>query len=107
MKNYLMNPRALFGLAVALLCLGAQAAGFDMLHLMQTNPDVALGLAGMAMIGDTQIAEIKALADTQSTLLATTREIKTWMEKAKCRCCDENVMTCTTTSSATFGTANG
>lgn len=82
MKNYLMNPRALFGLAVALLCLGAQAAGFDMLHLMQTNPDVALGLAGLAMIGDTQIAEIKALADTQSTLLATTREIKTWMEKA-------------------------
>jgi HK97 family phage major capsid protein len=28
------------------------------------------------------IAEIKALAETQGTLLATTRELKTWMEKA-------------------------
>ena len=30
----------------------------------------------------TDIAEIKALAETQGTLLATTRELKTWMEKA-------------------------
>lgn len=30
----------------------------------------------------TEISEIKALAETQGTLLATTRELKTWMEKA-------------------------
>jgi HK97 family phage major capsid protein len=30
----------------------------------------------------TDISEIKALAETQGTLLATTRELKTWMEKA-------------------------
>lgn len=29
-----------------------------------------------------EIAEIKALAETQGTLLATTKELKTWMEKA-------------------------
>lgn len=83
MKKYLMNPRALFGLLLIGVCFAAQAFGVDVPALVAANPDWAAGLGALALIGDTtNVAEIKALADTQSTLLATTRELKTWMEKA-------------------------
>lgn len=61
--------RKFFAICVIALCavsIGAQAMGVDVHGLILAHPDVALGLSGLALLGDTAVldpAEVKKLLD--------------------------------------------
>ena len=58
MKNVL-NPRALVLIGLALLAVAAQVAGFDLMALASQHPDFAIGLAGLGLIGETDMGEVR------------------------------------------------
>ncbi|MCT6721739.1 hypothetical protein, partial [Acidovorax sp. K2F] len=71
MKKSLFSFRAMALLAVAFVALGAQAAGVDIPALVASNPHMALGLTGFAMLGELDGTSImKALDAVESKLTA-------------------------------------
>lgn len=79
MKKSLLSPRALFVMALGLVAVAAQAMGIDIPAVVAAHPNMALGLAGLGMIGETAAFTPEA---AKAALEKVTDQVKEWGEKA-------------------------
>ncbi|MDM0024085.1 phage major capsid protein [Variovorax saccharolyticus] len=70
MKSFRFSFRVVAMLAIAAIGFGAQAAGVDIPALVANYPNIALGLAGMGMLGELDAGLLKALDSVETKLKA-------------------------------------
>lgn len=79
MNKSKFSLRVAFMVALAVVGFGAQAAGVDIPGLIAQYPNVAMGLAGLGMIGETAAFTPEA---AKAALDKVTDQVKEWGEKA-------------------------
>lgn len=79
MKKSIFSLRVLALAAVALVGCAAQAAGVDIPALVASHPNIAMGLAGLGMLGETAAFTPES---AKAALDKVTDQVKEWGEKA-------------------------
>ena len=83
MKSFRMSIRVAVFAAIALVGFTAQAAGVDIPALIAHYPHVALGLAGLGMVGETTLLEVKNILEGQGKAFDEFKKANDELLKAK------------------------
>lgn len=83
MKSFRMSLRVAVFAAIALVGFTAQAAGVDIPALIAHYPHVALGLAGLGMVGETSLLEVKNILEGQGRAFDEFKKANDELIKAK------------------------
>lgn len=83
MKSFRMSLRVAVFAAIALVGFTAQAAGVDIPALIAHYPHVALGLAGLGIVGETSLLEVKNILEGQGRAFDEFKKANDELIKAK------------------------
>lgn len=83
MKSFRMSLRVAVFAAIALAGFTAQAAGVDIPALIAHYPHVAVGLAGLGMVGETSLLEVKTILEGQGRAFDEFKKANDELIKAK------------------------